>query len=201
MSDNYLPCASPHDASQGTATETSRPRCRAPVVLPALARTATVAARPASAVAQVGPAPPRPAPGALVGQPASATTALAGAPRAGVAAWSTSLAPRPMRSHTAHPLARGCFWSRAKPPAAAAWMPKRALSRQSNVTDALPVSTQVRVRRLLPQVAVHDAVLGRPRHGRRRPRDGRHHRHDLCQDEVKLKPEGAVSGHRRRAVA
>ena len=65
----------------------------------------------------------------------------------------------------------------------------------------LPVSTQVRVRRLLPQVAVHDAVLGRPRHGRRRPRDGRHHRHDLCQDEVKLKPEGAVSGHRRRAVA
>ena len=53
----------------------------------------------------------------------------------------------------------------------------------------LPVSTQVRVRRLLPQVAVHDAVIGRPRHGRRRPRDGRHHRHDLCQDEVKLKPE------------
>ena len=101
-----------------------------------------------------------------------------------------------MRSSTAHPLARGCFLSRGKHPAAAAWMPKRALS-QSNV--ALPVSTQVRLRRLLPQVAVHDAVLGRPRHGRRRPRDGRHHRHDLCQDEVKLKPEGSgtVSGHRR----
>ena len=33
------------------------------------------------------------------------------------------------------------------------------------------------------------AVLGRARHGRRRPRGGRRHRHDLGQDEVK----GAVA--------
>ena len=86
--------------------------CLAPADLDALAPTATVAAPPASAAALVPSAPPRPAHGALAARRASATTALADARRASVAAWSTSLAPRPMRTPTAHPLARGYFWPR-----------------------------------------------------------------------------------------
>ena len=79
--------------------------------------------------------------------------------------------------------------------AAAAWIPRRAvavLKCSPAPPMSLPLSTQVRVRLLLPQVAVHDAVPGRARHGRRRPRGGRYHRHELGQDEVKLKPEGTV---------
>ena len=167
--------------------KTGRPRCLAPVVLPALARTATVAARPASAAARVGPAPPRPAPGALVGQPASATTALAGAPQAGVAAWSTSAHRGPCDHPPPTRLLGAASGPERSPPPPLLGCRRVVVSPTS--PTPLSVSTQVRVRRLLPQVAVHDAVLGRPRHGCRRPRDGRHHRHDLCQDEVKLKPE------------